>query len=155
MIFIYNNFYLKHRLLSIYSYLIIIWSLRNFSISGYGLTECSPVSHLEVSGVKFASIGKPVCGCEARIVDPTTKKDVNGVGQTGELWVRGPHVMKGYYKNQKATDETVIDGWLHTGDVAYYDEDFDFYITDRMKELIKVKGFQVSASFMLLYIFLL
>lgn len=108
------------------------------------MTECSPVTHFESTGKKFSSIGKPVSGCEARIVDPTTKKDVDSAGQTGELWVRGPHVMKGYYKNQKATDETVLDGWLHTGDIAYYDEDLDFYITDRMKELIKVKGFQVG-----------
>ena len=108
------------------------------------MTESSPVALFEKTGVKFASIGKPVCGCDARLVDPLTKKDVHSPGQTGELWIRGPHVMKGYLNNKKATDETLVDGWLLTGDIAYYDEDLDFYITDRLKELIKVKGFQVS-----------
>lgn len=99
---------------------------------------------IEKFGVKYSSIGKPVSGTEARLVDPITKKDVHSPGQTGELWIRGPHIMKGYLNNQKATNETIVDGWLLTGDIAYYDEDFDFYITDRLKELIKVKGFQVS-----------
>lgn len=104
------------------------------------------MSLFEKTGVNFSSIGKPVKGCEVRLVDPITKKDVESFGQTGELWVRGPHVMKGYLDNQKATDETIINGWLLTGDIAYYDEHLDFYITDRLKELIKVKGFQVSIS---------
>ena len=107
------------------------------------MTESSPVTHVENSGVKFSSIGKPVSGCEARIVDPITRKDVSSPGETGELWVRGPNVMKGYLNNEKATNETIQDGWLLTGDIAYYDEENDFYITDRLKELIKVKGFQV------------
>lgn len=113
---------------------------------GYGLTESSPVAFFEKTSIKFSSIGKPVSGCDARLVDPVTKKDVDSAGQTGELWIRGPHIMKGYWKNQKATDETVINGWLRTGDIAYYDEDLDFYITDRLKELIKVKGFQVAPA---------
>ncbi|XP_016841715.1 4-coumarate--CoA ligase 1 [Nasonia vitripennis] len=113
---------------------------------GYGLTESSPVALFEKSGVKFSSIGKPVCGSEARLVDPITKKDVHSPGQTGELWIRGPHIMKGYLKNQKATEETIVDGWLLTGDIAYYDDDLDFYITDRLKELIKVKGYQVAPA---------
>ncbi|KAJ8687292.1 hypothetical protein QAD02_023086 [Eretmocerus hayati] len=113
---------------------------------GYGLTECSPVALFEKSGVKFSSIGKPVAGCEVRLVDPVTKKDVDTPNETGELWIRGPHVMKGYLDNQKATDETIQDDWLLTGDIAYYDEDLDFYITDRLKELIKVKGFQVAPA---------
>merc|ERR1711962_10870 len=69
-----------------------------------------------------------------------------GVGQEGELCVAGPQVMKGYYRNEKATKETVIKGWLHTGDVAKYDENGQFYIVDRLKELIKVKGLQVAPS---------
>ncbi|XP_014212779.1 4-coumarate--CoA ligase 1-like [Copidosoma floridanum] len=113
---------------------------------GYGLTETSPVSLFEITGKKYSSIGKPVSNCEVRLVDPITKKDVESPRQTGELWIRGPHVMKGYLNNQKATDETIIDGWLLTGDIAYYDEDLDFYITDRLKELIKVKGFQVAPA---------
>ncbi len=64
--------------------------------------------------------------------------------QDGELCVAGPQVMKGYYKNEKATQKTVIDGWLHTGDIARYTEDKQFFIVDRLKELIKVKGLQVD-----------
>ena len=62
---------------------------------------------------------------------------------TGELCIRGPQIMKGYLNNEKATEETIKKGWLHTGDVAYYDPDGNIFITDRLKELIKVKGFQV------------
>lgn len=74
--------------------------------------------------------------------------DSTGVGlpanQTGELWVKGPQNMIGYLDNKKATDEMLIDGWIRTGDIAYYDDDGFFYITDRLKELIKVKGYQVA-----------
>lgn len=112
---------------------------------GYGLTESSPVNFVEDTGKNFASIGRNVASCEARLVDVDTKQDVTVPGQTGELWVRGPHVMKGYLNNDTATKETLThDKWLKTGDIAYFDENSDFYITDRLKELIKVKGFQVK-----------
>lgn len=98
----------------------------------------------EVTSQKYSSIGKNVASCEVRVVDITTKQDVSGPNQTGELWIRGPHIMKGYLNDETATKNTLTeDKWLKTGDIAYYDEDFDFYITDRLKELIKVKGFQV------------
>ncbi|XP_032691655.1 4-coumarate--CoA ligase 2-like [Odontomachus brunneus] len=114
---------------------------------GYGLTESSPVAFLEATSKKFSSIGKNIASCEARLVDITTKQDVSSPGQTGELWIRGPHIMKGYLNDETATKETITeDKWLKTGDIAYYDEDFDFYITDRLKELIKVKGFQVPPA---------
>ncbi|XP_011494753.1 PREDICTED: 4-coumarate--CoA ligase 1-like [Ceratosolen solmsi marchali] len=113
---------------------------------GYGLTESSPLAFCEITFKKFSSIGKPVSGCDARLVDPLTKKDIVGSGQTGELLIRGPHIMKGYWKNEKATNEIMHGDWLLTGDIAYYDEDVDFYITDRIKELIKVKGFQVAPA---------
>ena len=65
-------------------------------------------------------------------------------GETGELCFKGPQVMKGYLKNKDATDKTIDkDGWLHTGDIGYYDESGNFYVVDRLKELIKYKGFQV------------
>lgn len=99
---------------------------------------------IECSAKKFSSIGKPICNSDVRLVDPITNKDVNTPRQTGELWVHGPHIMKGYWNNEKATRETITeDGWMKTGDIAYFDEDLDFYISDRLKELIKVKGFQV------------
>ena len=62
----------------------------------------------------------------------------------GELCIRGPQIMKGYLDNEKATEETIKKGWLHTGDIAYHDAEGNIFITDRLKELIKVKGFQVS-----------
>lgn len=109
------------------------------------MTETSPAICLETTGRKPGSIGKNVAGCDVRLVDPITNEDISSPGQTGELWVRGPHVMKGYLNNEAATREIIVEnGWLRTGDIAYYDEDFDFFVTDRLKELIKVKGFQVS-----------
>lgn len=114
---------------------------------GYGLTESSPVSFLEKTGTKYSSIGRNIAGCDARVVDPMTNKDVLRSGQAGELWIRGPHVMKGYLNNEEATKATIdADGWLKTGDIGYFDEDLDFFVTDRLKELIKVKGFQVAPA---------
>ena len=81
---------------------------------------------------------------EARIVDVDTGEDL-GAGQEGEILLKGPNVMKGYLGDAGSTAATADDdGWLHTGDVGKYDEDKDFYITDRLKELIKYKGWQVS-----------
>ncbi|KAL0119141.1 hypothetical protein PUN28_009623 [Cardiocondyla obscurior] len=113
---------------------------------GYGLTESSPVAFIE-HGQKYSSIGKNIASCQARLVDITTQQDIDTVGQTGELWLKGPHIMKGYLDDEASTKNTINeDGWLKTGDIAYFDEDFDFYITDRLKELIKVKGFQVPPA---------
>lgn len=122
-------------------------SLTSGCFKGYGLTETSPVCTFEKTGLKAGSVGKNVASCEVRLVDPLTNTDVSGPGQGGEIWIKGPHVMKGYYNNEEATKEAIVDGWLRTGDIAYYDEDYDFFITDRLKELIKVKGFQVRESF--------
>ncbi|XP_018051119.1 PREDICTED: 4-coumarate--CoA ligase 1-like isoform X2 [Atta colombica] len=113
---------------------------------GYGLTETSPVNFIG-TGRKYSSIGQNIASCQVRLVDVMTKKDISTSGQTGELWIKGPHVMKGYLNDEDATKNTLTqDGWLKTGDIAYFDEDFDFYITDRLKELIKVKGFQVPPA---------
>lgn len=110
---------------------------------GYGLTETSSVAFCE-EGKKFSSIGKLVDGSKARLVNIETQQDIVTPGETGELWIKGPHIMKGYLNNEAATKATLTeDKWLKTGDIAYFDEDYDFFITDRMKELIKVKGFQV------------
>ncbi len=111
---------------------------------GYGMTELSPVTHLcPLDKIKPGSIGLPVPGTETRIVDPETGED----GDRGELWVRGPQVMKGYLNNDEATNETIdSDGWLHTGDIAEVDSDGYLAIVDRLKELIKYKGFQVPPA---------
>lgn len=84
---------------------------------------------------------------QARIVDPVTMKDVPNIGDEGELWMKGPIIMKGYINRPDATKDTIVeDGWLRTGDIAKVDEEGWFYITDRIKELIKYKGFQVPPA---------
>lgn len=114
---------------------------------GYGMTELSPVSHAVQEGnYKPGSVGTMIPNTEARLVDPITGDDVPA-GGAGELWIRGPQVMKGYLNNPEATAATVDEhGWLHTGDVAQFDHDGHFYIVDRLKELIKYKGFQVPPA---------
>ena len=115
-------------------------------MQGYGLTETSPVTHLVPpadSEGRGGKIGKPLPDTEARVVDPETCEDAD----RGELWIRGPQVMKGYLNNAEATAATIDrDGWLHTGDVAEVDADGHFEIVDRLKELIKYKGFQVPPA---------
>ncbi|WWC70957.1 uncharacterized protein I206_104909 [Kwoniella pini CBS 10737] len=118
---------------------------------GYGLTETSPVSNvmnIEESKVKGRNgkIGKILPTYQARLVDQLTGKDVEPFDR-GELWLRGPSVMKGYWKNQKATSEVFAPGgWYKTGDIATIDKEGYFSIVDRVKELIKYKGFQVPPA---------
>ncbi|MDP4689189.1 MAG: 4-coumarate--CoA ligase family protein [Candidatus Nanopelagicales bacterium] len=116
-------------------------------VQGYGMTEMSPVSHLTPPGqFKAGTCGVTVPNAECRIVDPVTGADQPVDGE-GELWVRGPMVMKGYLNNPEATALTVdADGWLHTGDIGAIDADGHMTIVDRVKELIKVKGFQVAPA---------
>ena len=120
-----------------------------FVMQGYGLTETSPVTHMipdEPGKDRAGSIGFPISSTECKLVDPGTGKEV-GANETGELWIRGPQVMKGYLNNPEATAATVdADGWLHSGDMATVDEDGYFFIVDRLKELIKYKGFQVPPA---------
>jgi acyl-CoA synthetase (AMP-forming)/AMP-acid ligase II len=114
---------------------------------GYGMTEASPATHYTVPGGERAGkIGPLMPNTEGRIVDPESGVDV-GPGQSGEIWVRGPQVMKGYLNNPEATARTVTgDGWLRTGDIGVVDEDGYLEVVDRLKELIKVKGFQVAPA---------
>ena len=115
-------------------------------VQGYGMTELSPVSHATPPGqFKPGTSGVTVPNTECRLVDADGNDQ--GVGGRGELWVRGPQVMKGYLNNDEATANTIdADGWLHTGDVAEVDDDGHFSIVDRVKELIKYKGFQVPPA---------
>ena len=114
---------------------------------GYGMTEASPATHYTVAGTERAgTVGLLMPSLEQRIIDPETGKDVP-IGQPGEVWVRGPNVMKGYLNNPEATARTVdADGWLHTGDIGVLDADGYLTVVDRLKELIKVKGFQVAPA---------
>lgn len=101
---------------------------------GYGLTETSPVIAAEHKTVtRLGSIGRLLPSIEGKIVDPNEQ----GIG---ELAVKGPTVMLGYYQNKEATDETIIDGWLHTGDLAYFDKDDYIFITGRKKNVIVLKN---------------
>ena len=118
-------------------------------LQGYGLTETSPVTHVNFNPpekVKRASVGAAIPNTECMIVDVMSEEAV-AHNQNGEIWMRGPQVMKGYLNRPGATAATLDeDGWLHTGDIGYADDDGDFYIVDRLKELIKYKGFQVAPA---------
>jgi len=120
-----------------------------FFQEAYGMTELSPCSHMvlpETKNTKVGSCGTPLPSTLCKVIDVESGKTL-GANQEGEILVKGPQVMKGYYKNEAATAATIdSDGWLHTGDIGYYDEDKCFYIVDRLKDLIKVKGLQVSPS---------
>ncbi|MDG6909505.1 MAG: long-chain fatty acid--CoA ligase [Nitrososphaerota archaeon] len=115
-------------------------------VEGYGLSETSPITHCNpVSGgiAKDGSIGPPYSGTDARIVDAGDRDKVLSTGEVGELAVRGPQVMKGYW-NQKAETEAVLkDGWFLTGDIAKMDDDGYFYIVDRKKDMVNVGGLKV------------
>jgi acyl-CoA synthetase (AMP-forming)/AMP-acid ligase II len=118
-------------------------------LQGYGLTETTPVTHLApVSGrpVKQGSVGPLVPNTECRVVDLATGSDL-GPGERGEIWIRGPQVMKGYLNRPDATAAMLdADGWLRTGDIGYADADGDFFLIDRVKELIKYKAYQVAPA---------
>ncbi|HUR49102.1 MAG TPA: AMP-binding protein [Acidimicrobiales bacterium] len=116
-------------------------------VQGYGMTELGPVSHATPpGGFKPGSVGVTLPLTELMIVDPESGKPL-GRDADGELWIRGPQVMKGYLNNEAATRETLdADGWLHTGDIGHVDFDDHVYVVDRLKELIKYKGFQVPPA---------
>ena len=117
------------------------------SIQGYGMTELSPISHATWHDTaRHGSSGQAAPATLCRIVDPETGADL-GPDEEGELWIKGPQVMKGYLGNPEATAETLTeDGWLKTGDLAIIDEDGFMFIRDRLKELIKYKGFQIAPA---------
>lgn len=110
---------------------------------GYGLSESSPVTCFNPLDRprKAGSIGRSITNVENKVVDENGEEVP--VGQVGELIVRGPNVMKGYYKMPEETQATIKDGWLYTGDMARMDEEEYFYIVDRKKELILVGGYNV------------
>jgi long-chain acyl-CoA synthetase len=116
-------------------------------IEGFGMTELSPVSHANpLMGVsKKGSVGIPLPNTDAKIVDLETGEAIPiGSEATGELWVTGPQVMKGYWNKPEETAQTITpDGWLRTGDIARTDSDGYFYIVDRLKDMIIVSGLKV------------
>ena len=112
---------------------------------GYGLTEASPVTHINpLDGVaKHGSIGLPVPGTEAKIVDQDLGGPPLPPGKMGELVIRGPQVMAGYYNRPDETADVLRNGWLYTGDIAFMDEDGYFFIVDRKKDLIISAGYNI------------
>src|SRR5579884_686425 len=119
-------------------------------MTSYGLTEASPATHsnpvYDPRQIKVETIGLPVHDTEQKIVDIETGTIERGVGEEGELIVRGPQVMQGYWKAPEATADALRDGWLYTGDIGWRDEQGYVTITDRKKELIKYKGFSVAPA---------
>jgi len=113
------------------------------------MTETSPVTHSSPANpaeVKFGSVGVAAPNTEIKIIDVDTGETL-GRGAKGEVCARGPQIMKGYLNKPEATANTIdADGWLHTGDIGYADDDGHFFIVDRLKELIKYKGFQVPPA---------
>ena len=129
-------------------------------VQGYGMTELSPVSHVTPldggqrllgSIAPMGAVGWTAANSASKLIDSETGDEINvpaeGLSETGELWFKGPNVMAGYLGNEKATKETIDDnGWLRTGDLARVDATGCIYIVDRLKELIKYKGYQVPPA---------
>ncbi len=118
-------------------------------LQAYGLTEASPITHMnpvDQGRIKLESVGLAVPNQEQKIVDLETGEREVGLGEVGELLVRGPHVMKGYWKAPEETARTLRQGWLYTGDMAKMDHEGYVYIVDRKKEMIKYKGFSVAPA---------
>lgn len=119
---------------------------------GYGLSETSPTTHTqpwEEWRTSIGSVGKLLPNMEAKYMtmpeDESEPCEVS-VGEVGELYMKGPNIFQGYHNNPAATADCLTDGWFRTGDVGYQDKNGNFYITDRVKELIKYKGFQVAPA---------
>jgi acyl-CoA synthetase (AMP-forming)/AMP-acid ligase II len=129
-------------------------------VQGYGMSELSPVSHITPfdggqanmgTVAPLSSVGWTVSNAASKLVNPDTGDEIDvpaeGLSGTGELWFKGPNVMAGYLGNEQATGETIDgEGWLHTGDLAQIDATGCVYIVDRLKELIKYKGYQVPPA---------
>jgi 4-coumarate--CoA ligase len=121
---------------------------------GYGMTELSPVSHvipMSRNDISLNSIGLVLPNMESKLVNPETGEEIpqpkSGTSEPGELMCKGPNVMMGYLGNDEATKATLTkDGWLHTGDIATVDSNGIYTIVDRLKELIKYKGYQVAPA---------
>lgn len=116
---------------------------REILIEGYGLTETSPLTHANpIEKAKAGSIGIPLTDTDAKVIDLKTGADLP-VGREGELVLRGPQIMKGYWGNPEATETALAGGWFHTGDVVRMDEEGYFFIVDRLKDMINSGGYKV------------
>jgi long-chain acyl-CoA synthetase len=109
---------------------------------GYGLTETSPfASYNHARAHKSGSVGAPIDGVEMRVIDGEGRP--LGVAEVGEICIRGPNVMSGYFGRTDDTARAIVDGWFRTGDVGYRDAEGDYFLVDRVKDMINVAGFKV------------
>ena len=118
-------------------------------IQAYGLTETSPDTHispLEPERIVLESVGVPAPDTEHRVVDVETGTTILAPGELGEIVVRGPQVMQGYWNAPEDTARVLRDGWLHTGDIGWIDRDGYAFVVDRKKEMIKYKGFSIAPA---------
>jgi long-chain acyl-CoA synthetase len=118
-------------------------------LQAYGMTEASPLTHhspIEPEQIKLASGGTPVSDTEQKVVDLETGTQPVATGEIGEICVRGPQVMSGYWQAEAESAGVLRDGWYHTGDVGYVDAQGYVYIVDRAKEMIKFKGFGIAPA---------
>lgn len=117
-------------------------------VNAYGMTEAAGMTHgsSDPAFMKFGTIGPCAQNLECKIVNIDTGAEL-GPNEQGELWLRGPQIMRGYLNNREATARCLdTEGWYHTGDIGYADSDGCFYIVDRLKELIKYKGYQIAPA---------
>ncbi len=117
-------------------------------MQGYGMTEASPVTHchpIDAAQIDLDTVGPPVSDTEQKIIDPETGEDLP-LGEVGELLIRGPQVMKGYWKRPEENEQILAGGWLHTGDIAKINENNHVIIMDRAKNMIKYKGFAIGPA---------
>jgi long-chain acyl-CoA synthetase len=118
-------------------------------LQAYGMTEASPLTHhspTDPALIKLASGGTPVNDTEQKVVDLETGERTLPAGEVGEICIRGPQIMQGYWKAEAESARVLRDGWYHTGDVGYVDEQGYVFIVDRAKEMIKYKGFGIAPA---------
>nr|XP_022329843.1 4-coumarate--CoA ligase 1-like [Crassostrea virginica] len=117
---------------------------------GYGMSETSPVVMTDPPNNKqYGSIGQPIPATTTKLVDPTSGNDITTPGEEGEIWVKGPQVMRGYIGQPESTRAVITDDdWFKTGDVGYFNQEGSYFVVDRIKDIIKYKGYQIAPAYL-------